>query len=83
MDNVKPWYASRTLWGAALAIVSGLVPGASVILTPEVSAPLIDGLSALGSVVGGAIAVWGRVAADSVIATSPGAGAATSDDAGR
>jgi hypothetical protein len=64
MDDVKPWYASKTVWGAALAILSGAVPVVGGVLNiPGVHDGAIDLLSGLGSSIGGAIAAYGRIAA--------------------
>jgi hypothetical protein len=62
MDDSKPWYESKTLWGAALAVVSGFVPVASTVLSiPGVHDGAVDLLTGLGSAVGGALAAYGRV----------------------
>ena len=75
MNDVKPWYASRTLWGAALAIVSGFVPSVGALLSiPGVHDGTLDALSEVGSMVGGAVAVWGRVTATTTIATPSNTG---------
>lgn len=64
MDDSKPWYASKTLWGAALAVVSGFVPVAGTVLNiPGVHDGAVDLLSGLGSSIGGALAAYGRVRA--------------------
>lgn len=68
MDDSKPWYASKTIWGAALAVVSGFVPVASTVLSiPGVHDGAIDLLTGLGSAVGGAIAAYGRMNATKAI----------------
>lgn len=62
MEEVKPWYASKTIWGAALSVVSGLVPVVGGVLNiPGVHDGAVDLLSGLGASVGGAIAAYGRV----------------------
>lgn len=60
--EAKPWYASKTIWGAALAIVSGFVPVVGTVLNiPGVQDGATELLSGLGASVGGAVAAWGRV----------------------
>lgn len=67
MDS-KPWYASRTMWGAVLSIVSGFVPLAGTVLSvPEVNDTAVDALASVGALVGGAVAAWGRTAATTTI----------------
>lgn len=64
MDNSKPWYESKTIWGAALAVVSGFVPVVSTVLSvPGVHDGAVDLLTGLGSAVGGAVAAYGRMRA--------------------
>lgn len=62
MDEVKPWYTSKTIWGSVLSVVSGLVPIAGTVLNiPGVHDGAVDLLSGLGASIGGAVAAYGRV----------------------
>lgn len=62
--DAKPWYASKTIWGSLLAIISGFVPVVGTVLNiPGVQDGATDLLSGLGASVGGAIAAWGRLSA--------------------
>ncbi|MEX6505612.1 hypothetical protein [Jiella sp. M17.18] len=67
MDETKPWYQSRTIWGGVVALIAAsagyfgydLDPGAHEALTNA----LISGAGAVGAVV----AIYGRLAAKSTI----------------
>ena len=67
MDDVKSWLASKTIWGAVIAVVSGV----SGILGHNIAAPeqavLVDSLTAIGTALGGILAVYGRVKAEKSI----------------
>lgn len=62
MNDTKPWYESKAVWGSLLAVVSSL---AGVTLPLDTATDL---LTNAGSLVGGAIALWGRVQATDRIA---------------
>lgn len=58
----KPWWMSRTLWGASIAVYSGILGLAGYAgITPEDQKQLVDLLVALGPIIGGILAVVGRV----------------------
>ena len=65
MNESKPWYASTAVWGGVLAALSPLIALAGYQIDAGQAADL---LAALGSLVGGALAVYGRVRATAVIA---------------
>ena len=65
MNETKPWYASTAVWGGVLAALSPLIALAGYQIDAGQAADL---LAALGSLVGGALAVYGRVRATAVIA---------------
>jgi hypothetical protein len=59
-EAVKPWWASRAIWGGLAAMVAGI----GMMLGIDINAAeLTDALASLGAVVGGLLAVGGRVAA--------------------
>lgn len=58
--NAEPWYQSRVTWGALVSIGTGLATLAGFAVAPE-DAELIIGIGmASGTLVGGAITLWGR-----------------------
>ena len=61
----KAWYASKGVWGGLGAIIAGLLGAfTSYTVNPEAVAEV--GLSLAGGVAG-ALALWGRIKATSVI----------------
>lgn len=64
MDPSKPWYTSKTIWGALIALLSTL---AGTLLHISVStadqASLVDAFAAIGTAVGSILAVYGRTTA--------------------
>ncbi len=69
MDQTKPWYASKAVWGGLVAVAA---PVASYALHVTIGAgdqaTLVDALAGIGSGVGGLLAVYGRVTATRAIA---------------
>jgi hypothetical protein len=68
----KPWYASAGVWGALVTLASSVLALLKVEVDPQVLGHVREGVLALATLVGGAVALWGRVRATRRI----GAGAA-------
>ena len=64
MNESKPWYASTAVWGGVLAALSPLIALAGYQIDAGQAA---DILAAVGSLIGGALAVYGRVRATALI----------------
>lgn len=62
-DETKPWYASRTVWGALIAIAASLANAAGIEMTAGDEGELADLLVSAAGVIGGLIAVYGRISA--------------------
>ena len=66
--ETKKWYHSLTIWGVALLALCGLVlpllgkADVAAILAEE-NASIVDWLAGLGNVIGGALAIIGRIRA--------------------
>lgn len=61
-DN-KSLFASKAVWGGAVAILAG---GASLLgytVDPAAQASIVELATGVASLVGGALAVWGRIKA--------------------
>ncbi len=67
MDSTKPWYQSRTVWGALIAVFAPLFGVAGLHLAPGIEAELADGLVAVAGGIGGLLALYGRLSATSAI----------------
>lgn len=67
MDE-KKWYSSMTLWGVAILALCGLVlplmgkVDLATVIAGE-NAAIVDWLAALGEVIGGGLAIYGRIRA--------------------
>jgi hypothetical protein len=62
--NTKPWYRSKTIWGAiitGIATILNITGQVNLDLTEQ--AQITDGLVAVGSLVGVILAIIGRVKA--------------------
>lgn len=62
-DETKPWYTSRTVWGALIAITASLANAAGIEVSAGDEGELADLLVSAAGVIGGLIAVYGRISA--------------------
>lgn len=60
---MKPWYASKTIWGAVVVLLSVMASHFGLTLTDSDSDSLVNALSAVGETVGSILVIWGRVRA--------------------
>lgn len=77
-NDVKPWYASRAVWGGVVAMLGGIAGMLGYAVAPEDQETVAGLLTALGSTIGGLVAVAGRISATRRIGTPVD----TSDSAG-
>lgn len=61
-DN-KPWYASKTIIGGIIALIAGAAGALGVAISPEDQEMIIQGVLAVGSAIGGLLAIYGRIRA--------------------
>jgi len=80
MDETKPWYLSRGILGGAVAAVAGAAQLAGYAVTPADQAALVDGVTQIGglvagagSLLGGLVAIWGRIKASKAIGSTKAA----------
>ncbi len=71
MKDKKQWYTSKGVWGG---IVSTICAGLAIfgkVVDPETQLFLTDSVyqiaMAVGSLIGGIVAIWGRLSAKSII----------------
>ena len=64
MENMKQWYLSKTVWGALVAILAGLLPVTGMELDAGAQSQLADDFVSLVGAVGGLVAVYGRLTAE-------------------
>lgn len=67
MDGIKSLFASKTFWGAAIALLGGLgaIFGHSISTADQ--AALVDDVSGIAAAVGSIIAIYGRTVATTKI----------------
>lgn len=63
MTIEKPWWQSRTLWGAAVTLFSAAMGLAGLDLADADRTSLTELLTSLGAALGGLLALYGRIAA--------------------
>lgn len=68
MIESKPWYLSKTVWGAGLAVFASALHLAGVEIGLEEQGALADGLVALCGAMGALLAIYGRISARHAIA---------------
>jgi len=74
MNDTKPWYQSKTIWGSIIAMIAPLLTLAThngVHILPADQDQLADMLSAGGTAFGGIVAIIGRSTATTTIAAAP------------
>lgn len=74
MSDGKPWYLSKTVWGALVAILASMLQLSGFQLDLADQGQLTDGLVALAGSLGALVALYGRLVASHVIAPKSGAG---------
>ncbi|MEP1206734.1 MAG: hypothetical protein ABJM29_07495 [Rhizobiaceae bacterium] len=67
MNNFKPWYTSRTIWGSIVALLAGVLSSFGFDIDDATQSAFIDGALQLVAVGGSLIAVFGRISATSMI----------------
>lgn len=63
MTDIKPWWQSKTLWGAIVTIGSAVLGLTGLDLGETDREPLTGLLTSLGAAIGGMIAIFGRIKA--------------------
>ncbi|AKI01207.1 hypothetical protein IMCC20628_02509 [Hoeflea sp. IMCC20628] len=63
MTDIKPWWQSKTLWGAIVTLGSAALGLAGLDVLDTDREALIELLTSLGAAIGGLIAIFGRITA--------------------
>jgi hypothetical protein len=61
--NDKPWWQSKTIIGAAVAMVATVASLAGKTIAPEIQGQIVDLIVAVGGIFGSTLAVIGRLTA--------------------
>lgn len=65
MNNLKPWYLSKTVWGGLVAVAASMAHLAGLTIGPEDQELLAAALAETVATAGGLLAIYGRIAATS------------------
>ncbi|MCY0094451.1 hypothetical protein [Hoeflea ulvae] len=63
MTDSKPWWQSKTLWGAIVTLGSAGLGLAGLDVSDADREALIELLTSLGAAIGGLMAIFGRITA--------------------
>jgi hypothetical protein len=69
MNSTKPWYSSAGIWGALVSMFVGIAGVFHLHPDAQWATDATQWLVTLGSLIGGAMALWGRIRATRQIAT--------------
>jgi len=67
MEDTKPWYFSRTVWGALIAIAASIGSAFGIMLGVVEQATLTDAILQIVGAVGAVVALYGRLSARQVL----------------
>ena len=67
MTSVKPWYASRTVWGSLIAVAAALLSAVGINMDEPLQKAAVDVILQIVAVSGSLFAVHGRFKATSLI----------------
>ena len=67
MNEIKPWYQSKTIWGALVAVLASLLSAAGIDLDAEAQNGLTTDILNLCGALGGLFALYGRLTANTSI----------------
>ena len=68
---MKAWYNSRTVWGGIISALAGAAGVLGFVVDQEAQAQFVNLALAISSAVGGAVAIYGRFRACSVLKRRP------------
>jgi hypothetical protein len=63
MIDVKPWWASKAVWGGVVAMLAGAAGLWGYKVSPADQAQLVELVSSAVALAGGAYSVYGRIVA--------------------
>ena len=63
MENVKPWWQSKAVWGGIAAVVFSMAPAFGVSIDLETQGVIVSNIEAIAAALAGLYAVYGRFVA--------------------
>jgi hypothetical protein len=67
MDNTKAWYKSKTVMSSLVTVFAGLIGLVGIVIEPELQVTIVNTLLALTTTITGAVAIYGRVTANTKV----------------
>lgn len=67
MEDIKPWYTSKTVWGGIIAVGAGVAGAFGVAISPADQAHLSDIVVVIATSIGGLLAIVGRIKASKAV----------------
>lgn len=67
MNDFKPWYASKTIWGSIIALIAAVASAFGVEIDQQMQTTFIESALQLVAVGGSIMAVFGRMTASTII----------------
>ncbi|MEP0944898.1 MAG: hypothetical protein ABJH63_02105 [Rhizobiaceae bacterium] len=67
MNDFKPWYTSRTIWGSIIALLAAIGSAFGVEIDQQMQTSFVETALQLVAVGGSVLAVFGRINASSMI----------------
>ena len=67
MNDFKPWYASRTIWGSIIALLAAVASAFEVEIDQQMQTTFIESVLQLVAIGGSMLAVFGRMTATTQI----------------
>ena len=67
MNDEKPWYLSRTIWGSLVAVAAAIGGMAGIPLDGAAQGEIADAMVQIVGAAGALVAIYGRIAATDVI----------------
>jgi uncharacterized membrane protein HdeD (DUF308 family) len=67
MDNTKAWYKSKTVMSSLVTVFAGLIGLVGIVIEPAMQATITNTLLGMTTVVTGAVAIYGRVTANTKV----------------
>ncbi|MBA4783829.1 MAG: hypothetical protein H2045_11515 [Rhizobiales bacterium] len=63
MTETKPWYLSRAVWGALIAIAASIAATFGILLGEQDQASLTEAILQISGAIGALVALYGRLVA--------------------
>lgn len=67
LNENKPWWQSKTVWGGAIALAAGVAGAFGLSIGPDEQEALASAIVGVASGVGGLLAIYGRIKASKAI----------------